>query len=820
MSRCSLLKFAARSPALKLAVGLPAVGLPCGPASHRLLSSRPRKLASDPKRRRPLASFRHFSSSPTVALKKAWGAMTLEQQRHWKLLGWSPLSWHSLAPAPASASTEFKALSLAQMKVAVSLGYDEASWDGHGDDPFVVSRQAWAAMPREQQRHWSTLGWTSTSWDEQMPTPPRADKPFKALGLAQVQAAVALGYDEASWNTRPPTLPGAGLRKMFTTAWDDLAEDARENWTKLGWSGASWNNNGPLPPSSAARLRELNPEEQAAALCLGYTEATWGQKEPHVPAMSGQVGTSLPRELRLMKTIDWHAMSHLDQERWAVLGWTQCSWDDDSSYSRPETATMDFDKMSPRQQTAARGLGYTQASWDADEATSAFGVFFSDVRVQGVAGVAAVIMAAFVIGSEAWEAASRRAAAEAQPGGTTHLSRQPETPRRRWRSLVEANGLTFAELPGVNWAQSAGLCTHVLPLSWQRRLGLEECYWNERASYRLSDEGAWRIEAAAFELHSMLLEATDEVVRSDVLMREFGVPPALWAAIRSSWERRDGDLVGRFDLLWDGEGEPKLAEYNADTPTVLVEAAAAQREWCRAVHPDKGQFNVLDEALQASWLHIITELTSAAKDSCATERPQPSSQLVYQPGHGGLATWQAHGQPLRGSLQITFAAQGCYDRIRITGSSADGCSSFGGVAPRSRHWAGLRFEEEESTAVFMASRAAKAAEAVKAAGGPAVDIVLRCIDELQADDLLSKAHGGNSDALWKLYPWEWLIHEQLGAAYCSNEAPGPRGQWWSPMQSDRPEQRGAPVFEPPWKLLMSSKAMLAYLVCAGRCLDP
>ena len=43
---------------------------------------------------------------------------------------------------------------------------------------------------------------------------------------------------------------------------------------------------------------------------------------------------------------------------------------------------------------------------------------------------------------------------------------------------------------------------------------------------------------------------------------------------RGAWERREGDLMGRFDLLWDGEGEPKLAEYNADTPTVLVEAAA------------------------------------------------------------------------------------------------------------------------------------------------------------------------------------------------------------------------------------------------------
>ena len=40
--------------------------------------------------------------------------------------------------------------------------------------------------------------------------------------------------------------------------------------------------------------------------------------------------------------------------------------------------------------------------------------------------------------------------------------------------------------------------------------------------------------------------------------------------VRQSWARRDSDFIGRFDLLWDGESEPKLAEYNADTPTVLV----------------------------------------------------------------------------------------------------------------------------------------------------------------------------------------------------------------------------------------------------------
>ena len=52
-----------------------------------------------------------------------------------------------------------------------------------------------------------------------------------------------------------------------------------------------------------------------------------------------------------------------------------------------------------------------------------------------------------------------------------------------------------------------------LPSLWHRWLGLDEPYWNEGASYKLSDEGAWRIERAAFELHSMLLEVVDEVRR-------------------------------------------------------------------------------------------------------------------------------------------------------------------------------------------------------------------------------------------------------------------------------------------------------------------
>jgi glutathionylspermidine synthase len=81
--------------------------------------------------------------------------------------------------------------------------------------------------------------------------------------------------------------------------------------------------------------------------------------------------------------------------------------------------------------------------------------------------------------------------------------------------------------------------------------------------------------------------------------------------------------MGRFDFLWDGEGLPKMAEYNADTPTVLVESAIAQRQWLEDIkkrdrslssvhdkqsHKTAGQFNVLPEMLSQAFANITAEM--------------------------------------------------------------------------------------------------------------------------------------------------------------------------------------------------------------------
>ncbi|MEO6245342.1 MAG: glutathionylspermidine synthase family protein, partial [Opitutaceae bacterium] len=68
-----------------------------------------------------------------------------------------------------------------------------------------------------------------------------------------------------------------------------------------------------------------------------------------------------------------------------------------------------------------------------------------------------------------------------------------------------------------------------------------------------------------------------------------------------SWERDDFSLYGRFDLAFDGGGAPKLLEYNADTPTALVEAAVAQWFWLQETRPEADQFNSIHERLIAAW---------------------------------------------------------------------------------------------------------------------------------------------------------------------------------------------------------------------------
>ena len=38
-------------------------------------------------------------------------------------------------------------------------------------------------------------------------------------------------------------------------------------------------------------------------------------------------------------------------------------------------------------------------------------------------------------------------------------------------------------------------------------------------------------------------------------------------------------MQGRFDLVFDGKNEPKMLEYNADTPSLIIESGDLQLDW-------------------------------------------------------------------------------------------------------------------------------------------------------------------------------------------------------------------------------------------------
>ena len=105
-------------------------------------------------------------------------------------------------------------------------------------------------------------------------------------------------------------------------------------------------------------------------------------------------------------------------------------------------------------------------------------------------------------------------------------------------------------------------------------------YWDETAYYRFSlrqiEDG---IEKPAMEIDAMCFQLLDRSVADETIYRRLGIPAAYWDYIAASWKIREKDLYGRMDLSYDGTGDAKLLEYNADTPTTLYDSAVFQWVW-------------------------------------------------------------------------------------------------------------------------------------------------------------------------------------------------------------------------------------------------
>lgn len=128
-------------------------------------------------------------------------------------------------------------------------------------------------------------------------------------------------------------------------------------------------------------------------------------------------------------------------------------------------------------------------------------------------------------------------------------------------------------------------------------------YWFEEAYYRLTADEVATLERATNELHEMCLNAVQHVIDRD-RFSEMGIPEAVVPAIKWAWEAEPPSLYGRFDFAFDGVNPPKMLEYNADTPTALLEAAVIQWHWLQERFPDADQFNSIWEGLVELWAEL------------------------------------------------------------------------------------------------------------------------------------------------------------------------------------------------------------------------
>jgi glutathionylspermidine synthase len=150
-------------------------------------------------------------------------------------------------------------------------------------------------------------------------------------------------------------------------------------------------------------------------------------------------------------------------------------------------------------------------------------------------------------------------------------------PRNNWQQTVESLGFGFhtANVP----------------------------YWDESVYYSFTLAEIEKLESVTAELWDMCLQAVQYVIDNN-LFDQFKIPPFIVPHIIDTWDNDAPAIYGRFDFCFNGKDEPKLLEFNADTPTSLFEASIVQWFWLKDFDNPKDQFNSLHEKLIAYWKYL------------------------------------------------------------------------------------------------------------------------------------------------------------------------------------------------------------------------
>jgi glutathionylspermidine synthase len=280
------------------------------------------------------------------------------------------------------------------------------------------------------------------------------------------------------------------------------------------------------------------------------------------------------------------------------------------------------------------------------------------------------------------------------------MDRHPSEPRAGWQAIIEEQGLIY----------------------WPTILedGSEISYWNEENFYSFTVNEVYEMEAATRVLLEMLVEAGDAIIEQN-LFSKMGIPGWTVPRIKETWESEPPMLYGRFDFAYGKDGL-KLLEYNADTPTCLLETAI-QWHWVQDVFgPSGDQWNSVHESLVARWKEM--------------------AQANRLPG----------------------------ERLHMV------------------HTVSEQSGEDFTTTGYLAATANQAG----------LQVELMPVEQIgfEEDFGFVDLEGRPMRTVFKLYPWEWMAHEN----FCT------------PAMERMGDGQGETIWiEPIWKMLWSNKGILPVL---------
>lgn len=202
------------------------------------------------------------------------------------------------------------------------------------------------------------------------------------------------------------------------------------------------------------------------------------------------------------------------------------------------------------------------------------------------------------------------------------MRRIPISPRDDWQQKVSSAGLVFHTPEDQE---------------------MDRPYWDESACYEFTTPEIDTLEAAGATLQQMCLEAAQHIIDKK-RYAELEIPAAAVPAIEWAWENEPPAIYGRFDIAFDGSGPPKLLEYNADTPTSLLEAAVIQWSWLEEQFPNCDQFNSIHERVIGKWQDIAQYLSKPVYFA-GLDNPEDQLTLAYL-----CDTAQQAGLPTRSIL--------------------------------------------------------------------------------------------------------------------------------------------------------------------------